>query len=138
MGQLDDFVIATETVEYGDLKLSVRGLGLQQITYIVRNHGETLSALYVQAVAGTLPASVTEIGFAFADDFAPLAGAIIACAAGDPKNAHVAAELPLAFQFTLLEKIVELTLVEAGGLGKLTEIVTKAAKATASLRPLKP
>lgn len=138
MGQLDALVIAAETVDYNGQKLIVRGLGLQHITFIVRQHAGTLSSLYEQAIAGTLPASAEEIAFVMADEFAPLAGKIIACGLGEPENADEAAALPLALQFTLLEKIVELTLVDTGGLGKLMEIVTRALKGMANLQPQKP
>lgn len=137
MGQLDSLVIATETVDYNGQPLVVRGLGLQHITFVIRHHGDTLTSLYAQAIAGTLPSSVEGIAFAMADEFAPIAGKVIACALGEPQSADAAATLPLRLQCELLEKIVELTLVDAGGLGKLMEIVTRAMMGTANLIPRK-
>lgn len=135
MGQLDSLIIATETVEYNGQKLVVRGLGLPEITFVIRHHGDTLTSLYAQAIAGTLPSSVEGIAFAMADEFAPIAGKVIACGLGDPQEHEKAATLPLKLQCELLEKIVELTLVDAGGLGKLMEIVTRAMTGMVTLMP---
>lgn len=133
MNQLETLMIPTETVAFGKQSISVRGLGLADITFIVRNHRAVLTDLYAQAVEGKLEGSVEEIALSLLDDFAPLAGMVIAQATDAPESAETATKLPLGVQARLLEKIMELTLIGEGGLEKLMEIVVRAIQGTARL-----
>lgn len=137
MSQLETSLIPTETVACGEQTLTVRGLGLADIAHIMRFHSSVLAELYTQAIAGTLPGSVEEIALTMVGDFAPLAGLVIACSVDEPHNAAIAAKLPLSVQAEALEKIMLLTLIAAGGLEKLMEIVAKAMASAAKLTSLK-
>jgi len=89
--------------------------------------------LYTEAIEGKLEGSVNEIAMSMLDDFAPLAGMVIACAMDSPGHADKVMKLPLAFQADALEKIVRLTLVGENALEKLMEIVVRAVQGTAVL-----
>lgn len=138
MDQLETLIHPTETFTYGTQRFEVRGLSLAHIARIVREHRSVCASLYTQAVAGQLRGSVEEIAFAIGDDFAPLAGMVIAAGCGQPQHAAKAAELPLSVQADALEKIFMLTLAANGGLGKTVEIVTRAMGAAKQLLPRKP
>lgn len=133
MNQLETLIIPSDTVRFNGQSLEVRGLSLADITYIVRHHQSVVAGLYVKAISGDLSGDVNEIAFAMADDFVPLASMTIACAMGAPKQADIAASLPFSVQVEALEKILSLTLVAEGGLGKLVEIVTRAVQGLKSL-----
>jgi hypothetical protein len=137
MGQLETLILPTDTVEFNGVTLELRGLGLADITYIIRHHGGALGDLYEEATAGKLEGSVTEIALKLQDDFAPLAGMVIAQSMDDPKNAAKAAKLPLSVQAEALEKIVHLTLIGEGGLEKLMEIVVRALQGANNLKSRK-
>ncbi|MGX7874463.1 phage pre-tape measure protein [Mesorhizobium sp. ORM6] len=137
MSQLETLTIPSDTVTVGDEKLTVYGLGLPHITYIVRHHRTVLADLYTKAISGELPGSVEEIAMGMIDDFAPLAGLVIACGVGEPEQAAKAAKLPFAVQVDALAKISRLTLEGEGGLEKLMENVARAMAATAKLTSLK-
>ncbi|MGA1831674.1 phage pre-tape measure protein [Rhizobium wenxiniae] len=138
MDQLETLIHPTETVAYGEQRFQVRGLGLAHITHIVREHRATCANLYSEAIAGRLKGSVEEVAFSMLDDFVPLAALVIACGCGNPKSAHIAAELPLSVQVEALEKIFALTLIAHGGLGKLVEVVIRAMGTAKQLIPQKP
>lgn len=133
MNQLETLIIPTETVEFNGQKLEVRGLSLPDITFIIRQHRNTVSELYVQAIDGKLSGSVEEIALTMLDDFVPLASLAIACAMDSPKHPDKAARLPLSVQAELLATIFQLTVEGEGGLEKLMEIVVRAAAGTARL-----
>jgi len=135
MDQLETLILPTETVTFNDQTIEVHGLGLAHITHIVREHRAVVAELYQQAITGKLQGSVTEIALGMVDDFVPLAALVIACGSGsgNPKLASLAAKLPLSVQADALEKIIRLTLVGEGGLGKLMEIAAKAMAGTANL-----
>lgn len=133
MNQLETLIIPTETVDFNGQKLEVRGLGLADITYIVRHHREVVAGLYVQAIEGKLAGTVEEIALSLLDDFAPVAAMVVACGLGSPKQVEKAGQLPFTVQAQILEKIVLLTLVGEGGLEKLMEIAVRAMAGAASL-----
>lgn len=123
---LADLVIESETVTIGEKKLKVYGLGLSHILRISREHFQVVSDLFDRAKAGTLPQDVGQIAAVVADEASSLACLIIACGARAPDQTGKASELPFSVQVDALEKIIRLTLVAEGGLGKLMEIVTGA------------
>ncbi|MER9524085.1 hypothetical protein NKI96_10915 [Mesorhizobium sp. M0292] len=140
MSQLETLIIPSETVSFGKNTLTVYGLSLPHITFIVRHHHTVLADLYTQAIEGKLAGSAEEIAVALMDDFAPIASLVIACGLGEPENAAKLGKLnlPLAVQIDALEKIMRLTLEAEGGVGKLMEIVTRAVAAAAKLTSLRP
>lgn len=128
-----DLVIPFETVEFGDKRYQVRGLGLAQILYIVRQHLDALTPIYESAASGELFADPTAIAIQMGERFTPVAGTVIACAMGRASAADKVAQLPLSVQIDALDKIVRLTLVAEGGLEKVMEIVVRAIEGAASL-----
>ncbi|TPN04543.1 hypothetical protein [Mesorhizobium sp. B2-1-2] len=140
MSQLETLIIPSETVTFGKNSLTVYGLSLPHITFIVRHHRDVVADLYTQAIEGKLAGSAEAIAVQLLDDFAPLASLVIACGIGEPENADRLAKLnlPLAVQIDALDKIIRLTLEAEGGLGKLMEIAARAMTATATLTSQKP
>ncbi|RVC71278.1 hypothetical protein EN759_00240 [Mesorhizobium sp. M00.F.Ca.ET.038.03.1.1] len=140
MSQLETLTIPFETVTFGTNVLKVYGLSLPHITHIVRHHRAVVADLYTQAIAGKLDVSSAEqLAVGLIDDFAPLAALVIACGLGEPENAERLAKmnLPLMVQIDALDKIIRLTIQAEGGVGKLTEIVTRVVAAQAKLTSLK-
>ena len=133
MNQLETLDIPTETVTFNGQSLVVRGLGLADITYIIREHRSVVAELYLKAIKGELAGSVQEIALGMLDDFVPLASMTIACALDSPKSAEKVVKLPLQIQALCLEKAFMLTLVGEGGLEKLMEIVVRAVAGAANL-----
>lgn len=133
-----DLIIPSETVVYRDKVYQVRGLSAPHIIHIVRTHGASLAPLYQEATAGRLPADLNAVAAELGENFTSIAGAIIACGMDRPDQAEKCARLPFAVQMDALDKIVRLTLEVEGGLGKVVEIVTRAAQDLAPLRPQKP
>ena len=133
MNQLETLDIPTEIVTFNGQSLVVRGLGLADITYIIREHRSVVADLYLKAIKGELAGSVQEIAFGMLADFIPLASMTIACALDSPKSSAKVAKLPLQIQVECLEKTFMLTLVGEGGLEKLLEIVVRAMAGAASL-----
>ena len=129
MGQLDGLVPQYEIVVFRERELKVSALSLEHITFIARHHGSILANLYEAGSKGALSLDVMEVALAIGDEFAPMAGKIIACGLGNPDEWERASTLiPLVTQAELIEKIVELTLVENDGLGKLMRIASKIAE----------
>lgn len=126
MGQLDGIVPHYEIVEYQGQKLKVSALSIEHITFIARHHGPILTKIYDAGVKGKLSLDVFDVALDIGDEFAPMAGKIIACGLGEPTESdRAAALLPLTVQAELLEKIITLTLTENDGLGKLMRIAAK-------------
>lgn len=135
MSQLDKIYQPTASVEYQGQTLNVQGLTLAHITFIARHHGTVLENLYQTALEGKLPTDIAQIALTMADEFAPLSGKIIACGFGEPENAERAsAIIPFVLQCELIDKIVQLTLVENDGLGKVMEIVKKLTQGMTNLQ----
>ena len=129
MGQLDGIVPHYEIVPYMGRELRVSALSIEHITFIVRHHGAVLSALYEQGIKGQLTMDAFAVALQIGDEFAPMAGKIIACGLGEPEEADRAATLlPMPVQAELIEKIISLTLTENDGLGKLMQIANKIAQ----------
>lgn len=129
MSQLDGIVPHYETVLFQGQELKVSALSIEHITFIARHHGAVLTKLYEAGIAGTLSLDVLDVALQVGDEFAPMAGKIIACGLGEPNEWQRASTLlPLVVQSELIEKIVQLTLVESDGLGKLMRMATTIAK----------
>lgn len=141
MSEFDDIaelIVPSDTVAFYGKVYQVHGLSASHLIHIVRTHGAALAPLYEQATAGRLPADLSAVAVELGDSFTSLAGTVIACGMGRPDQAAKCSTLPFAAQLDALDKIVRLTLEVEGGLGKVVEIVTKAARDLAPLRPQKP
>lgn len=122
-----DYAIPTETVETPNGSWAVRGLGLEDIAFLVRQHGPILRELYsqmaegkfdVEDVSGVIDRVLTQ---------APQLAALIIAAGGDaPEHAAKAAKLSISVQTDALEKIFRLTFNQEGGAKKVLETVALA------------
>lgn len=136
---LKSFTPATEEVGLPDGDtFAVRGLSLEDIAILLREHYEPIKALFDEYVgeASVQGVSVATGELADIDDLeevmlnslqiAPaLMADVIARAADEPKLVSVIRRLPAGTQIEALEKILKLTLSAEGGLEKLAETVTR-------------
>lgn len=133
---IEDLLIPHETLKYAGKTFKLQGLGLPEIAHVLRMHYEAISPIYDLAAAGQLPADAASIAIRMAEDFTPVASAIIACGMRKPAAIDKVAQLPFALQVEALDKIIRLTLDVEGGLGKVVEIVTQALVGVESLQNL--
>lgn len=120
------FEIPSEPFTFNGKTAQLRGLSLAHILFVVRENKGAIEKLYMKAITGELEANATAVAFELAEDFAPIAGRLIACAMDKPELSVEMSKLPASAQIVALEIVVRLTLVQEGGLEKLMEIVTKA------------
>ena len=117
-------------------EFAVRGLSLDDISFLVQRHGAKLQDLFSQFVAnaGELTTE-SAVGFAvpLMKEAPGIAAELIACASGDPEDAEIAAQLPFPVQLDALEKLATLTFESGGGPKKLVETVIRAAQGTTGL-----
>ena len=138
---LTAFIPATEKVALpGGGEFAVRGLSLEDFTVLLRDHYDPMEAIfqrYINEVAlekvdrdimdGTLGLADMRTVVLDALREAPgLIGDVIARAADETENPHIARLLPVGVQIEAVQKIVTLTLQAEGGLEKLIETATTA------------
>ena len=120
---LADLVIETATVEVGNTTFTVRGLCFNDITQLLRPYGEQINT-FVEGLDG----DIAEAGFNL-DPLALLAqlpevmALAIALAADEPGEVDKVAKMNITAQAEALMLIGRMTVAEAGGLGKLVELV---------------
>lgn len=120
---LADLVIETVTVEVGNTTFTVRGLCFNDITQLLRPYGEQINT-FIEGMDG----DIAEAGFNL-DPLALLAqlpevmALAIALAADEPGEVDKVAKMNIAVQAEALILIGRMTVSEAGGLGKLVELV---------------
>lgn len=129
-----DLVIESDSFDYKDKTYQVWGLSAPHITFIVRNHITALAPLYTEATAGRMPADLHAVAETLGNEFVGIAGAVIACGVGKPEMAEKLQALPFAVQLDAMDKIIRLTLASEDGLGKVVEIITRAAAGVAALQ----
>lgn len=144
---LSSFKPQTEAVKFPGGEFAVRGLALEDITVLLRDHFTTVSALWdkyvneaaIDAVGQAAPetaAGLADYGSVITEalDIAPsLMADVIALAAGEPDQAAAARTLPTGVQLDAIEKVVRLTLEAEGGMGKFLETVNKITGSLADL-----
>ena len=115
--------------------IAVRGLSLDDLSFIVKRHGAQLNALFQSfTAAGELTVEgVADFALPLLNAAPELAAELIACASGDSDDAAIAATLPFPVQLEALEKLAELTFNVSGGPKKLVETVLRMAKGTTGL-----
>lgn len=119
-----------------DGEFAVRGLSLDDITFLVQRHGAGLQAAFAQMMAsdGELSTdTVAAFALPFLQSAPEIAAEVIACASGDKDAADVAAALPFPVQIEALEQIARLTFEASGGPKKLVELVIRLAQAMTGL-----
>lgn len=122
---LADFQIFTETVPFRGGSVTVRGLALDDITVLLHNKLadlDDLMALYGDHVDDRVAITATaQYAIGLVRRSPDLVATIIALAADEPEMESRARRLPLPVQVNIIERIVELTFVEAGGVKKFVE-----------------
>lgn len=133
---LRDISIPEELVKVsGGEVFAVRGLCLDDISYLMRRHGPHIKKLFEDF---TQKGEVTVEGVAaFAMPIlqsAPeIAAELIACAAGERDATSITARLPVPVQLDALEKLALLTFDAEGGPKKLLETVLRMAQGVSGL-----
>ena len=120
---LADLVIETATVEVGKTTFTVRGLCFNDITQLLRPYGEQINE-FIEGMGG----DIAEAGFnldplALMAQLPEVMALAIALAADEPDQAGKVARMNVAAQAEALVLIGRMTVSEAGGLGKLVELV---------------
>lgn len=123
---LSDFTPETREVplnKAGDKTLTVRGLNLDDLTFLVSNHlGDIATGmeLYQQHKTAVIAEnSLDRFIVAMMRVLPDLSAEIIAVACDEPERGDNARKLPLAIQIAALSEIASLTMEEAGGLKNL-------------------
>jgi len=138
---LSGFKPKTEMVKFPGGEFAVRGLAAEDFTVLIRDHHKPMEALFDQYVSEAALQKVdidTTGGLLKLGDMrgvilssleaAPaFIGDVIARAADETENPHIARLLPMGVQNDAIGKIVTLTLEAEGGLEKLMETVTELA-----------
>lgn len=122
-------------VKFSGGDFAVRGLSLDDLSFIVQRHGAKLNVLFQNFTeAGELTVEgVADFALPLLNAAPEIAAELIACASGDSEDAGVAATLPFPVQLEALEKLAELTFNVSGGPKKLVETVLRMAKGTTGL-----
>ncbi|HJV26860.1 MAG TPA: hypothetical protein VJ673_14320 [Aromatoleum sp.] len=99
---LQNFVIPTTTIPTAGGNITVRGLGVDDLSTLIRTHGDDVAPLLdgelnIDTLATTAPAMVADV---------------IALAADAPEAAPTAARMPIAIQSRLLTEVFKLTFTD--------------------------
>lgn len=113
----------------------VRGLSLNDVVVLVRNHGDQLGKMFSEFSKQSDLTAESVAGFALPLlQAAPqLAAEIIAAGSGDSDSWPEAMLLPFPVQLDALEKVARLTFESGGGPKKLVETVIRLAQGTTGL-----
>lgn len=116
-----DYTPPTFTVESKHGNLTLRGLNVDDLGYLIQRHGELMNLVFEGdiSVDGLLQKAPA------------LCADMIACAAEDKAAADKAARLPLGLQLFVLTKVCELTFSEAD-MGNVLRLFVAAAKSASS------
>lgn len=123
-------------IEFPGGDFAVRGLCLDDISYLVQRHGESLQVLFSDFVANSgeiTVEGVAQFALPLLKSAPDIAAELIACASGDKDDAAIAAGLPFPTQLEALQKLAELTFNVSGGPKKLLETVVSMAQGTTGL-----
>lgn len=146
MTGLTAFVPEIENVEIPGGVFTVRGLAPEDFAVLLRAHHKPMSLLFdryvneaaLEKVDGDTTGGLLNLGdmkdvVLEAAELAPaLMGDVIARAADEHENPHMARLLPFGVQIDALGKILDLTLRAEGGMEKLVETVSAIATSLAS------
>lgn len=125
---LKGYVVPTEEVATnsadGVVIHTVRGLGAEAISALVRSQGPAMRDMYIRALKGEFSTMDIEALLGTVLDESPLLIAlIIAFGMGEPDEWPAATELPFDDQIVLVDAIIRLTFAREGGAKKIAEIV---------------
>lgn len=125
-------------IEFPGGDFAVRGLSLDDISYLVQRHGEKLNSLFTEFTSGSgemTVKAVAQFALPMLKSAPDIAAEMIACASGehDAETVAIARSLPFPVQLETLQKLAELTFNVAGGPKKLLETVVSMAQGTTGL-----
>lgn len=127
---LADFTVHRDQVAFQGGTLSVRGLSLNDITFLVRDHLDELNTLFAmyekEETRETAAAQSVQFAIRIIKETPRLVAQLIVLASDSPQDQLAKAEtLPLPVQVEMMRKIIEMTFEEAGGAKKfLDSLVT--------------
>lgn len=134
---LQDFNVVREVVPFQGGSLDVRGLSLNDITFLVRDYLDELNTLFSlyekEETRETATAQAVTFAIRIVQETPRLVAQLIVLA-GDADQSLIskAETLPLPVQIEALRRIIELTFEEAGGAKKFIDSLVGM---IASLRP---
>lgn len=125
-------------IEFPGGDFAVRGLSLDDVSFLVQRHGEKLNSLFSEFTAGSgdlTVEAVAQFALPLLNAAPEIAAEMIACASGehDQESIGIAKSLPFPVQLDALQKLAEQTFNVAGGPKKLLETVVSMAKGTTGL-----
>ena len=124
---LHDFTVVSEEVSFRGGRIALRGLALNDVSELVRNHLPELNKLFQlydkeetreQALAESARFAITIVR-----ETPIMVAKMIALAADEPQSVDIAGRLPLPVQVECIRKIIDLTFEEAGGAKKFLDSV---------------
>jgi hypothetical protein len=123
---LQDFVISREEVAFRGGTIAVRGLALNDITSLMRNHIDEVSTLFrlydKEETRETAMAQSAQFALTIVQQTPEMVAMLIVLASDSPPEDLAKAErLSLSTQVELLRNIIELTFEEAGGAKKFID-----------------
>jgi len=122
---LQDFKIHTEEVTFRGGSFALRGLALNDVAALIREHLDELNKLFHlydnEETRETALAESARFAITIVREAPHLAALMIALAADEPEAVNVAERLPLPNQVECIRKIIELTFEEAGGAKKFLD-----------------
>lgn len=133
---LKDLKIPESIIETPGGSFAVRGLSLDDLAWLVRRHGDSMSKLFNDFTASDAELtsdSVARFLLPLVEQMPGLISELIACAAGDAEDAPLVRQQPFPVQIDALEKTIDLTFDAAGGPKKLVETVVRLAQGTTGL-----
>lgn len=133
---LKDLKIPEAIIETPGGEFAVRGLSLDDLAWLVRRHGDTMSKVFNDFVASDAELTSDSVaGFLLplVESMPGLVSEVIACGAGDAEEATLVRRLPFLVQIDALEKVIDLSFDAAGGPKKLAETVVRLARGTTGL-----
>lgn len=129
---LRDVQIPTESVSVGNTTITVRGVGVADLSLLLQDYGPKVAAAFAHiqnAAENTPEADVQQLAMGAFREFPDLAAGLIALAADDytPETVKIAGRLTLPTQVELLEKVFTLSFRSEGDVEKLVETLTRVA-----------
>lgn len=145
---LSNYTIPRTAVELGDgNSMSVRGLNLEDVSFLVQIHqgdvdnlvaafrGATKGAKTAEAIAGEVQANGDKMVFALIQQFPLLAANIIATAADEPEAWDTATKLPVPKQVEALIAVAKHTFEDVDGFKKFVGNVSAVLQSVAKQKP---
>jgi hypothetical protein len=136
---LSHLVFPEAVVNFSGGSFTVRGLTVEHIAFLVQSHSAKLNGvfnLFTEKAKDGGDIEGQELGavlMPFLQSAPEVIAHIIACGSGNPKEASMAAQLPLPVQIEAMEHIIGFTFDAEGGPKKLMETVIRLAQGTTGL-----